>query len=66
MTRTYLPAGMPVQIRRPTDRTCERCGRQERWDDEREAWCVDGSAGGTYCIHEWDINGTFLPFEDMT
>ncbi|WP_340640817.1 HEWD family protein, partial [Halogeometricum borinquense] len=20
--------------------------------------------GSPYCIHEWDINGTFAPFED--
>ncbi|WP_277555642.1 HEWD family protein [Halobaculum limi] len=58
---------MPVRIRRPHQRTCERCGREERFDDEVESWVVaDADAvGGVYCIHEWDINGSFVPFEDV-
>jgi hypothetical protein len=56
------------ELRRPTDRSCERCGRQERWDASAESWriVVDGErrlAGNVYCIHEWDINGRFAPFE---
>ncbi|WP_435125169.1 HEWD family protein [Halobaculum sp. D14] len=58
---------MPIQIRRPTERTCERCGREERWDEDDETWHIDGDAGDVYCIHEWDINGSFVPFaEDDT
>ena len=55
---------MSVQIRRPTDRACERCGRRERWDAEAETWRIADTAGDVYCIHEWDINGSFVPFED--
>jgi hypothetical protein len=57
------------QLRRPTDRTCERCGRAETWDGSVSSWRItveDGErrVGNVYCIHEWDINGRFSPFED--
>jgi hypothetical protein len=57
------------QLRRPTDRTCERCGREETWDESEGSWriVVEGGerhVGNVYCIHEWDINGRFSPFED--
>ncbi|SEO82399.1 hypothetical protein SAMN04487948_105339 [Halogranum amylolyticum] len=55
-----------VRIRKPTERTCERCGRQEVWtDDSWRVAEVDGerATGSTHCIHEWDIDGAFLPFE---
>jgi len=42
---------MSVQIRNPTERTCERSWRVEE-------------AGRVFCIHEWDINGAFVPFEE--
>lgn len=56
------------ELRRPTDRTCERCGREETWDTGVESWrivVVDGEkrTGNVYCVHEWDINGRFAPFE---
>ncbi|QLG27240.1 hypothetical protein HUG10_06645 [Halorarum halophilum] len=54
---------MPVQIRRPDRRECERCGRIEEWSDEADAWRLADGPGDVYCIHEWDINGTFLPIE---
>ncbi len=56
---------MSVQIRRPTARTCERCGRTERWDTAKHCWQLqrDVAVGNTHCIHEWDINGTFYPFD---
>lgn len=55
-------------LRRPTDRTCERCGREEKWDTAVESWRIvvadgDRLAGDVYCVHEWDINGRFTPFE---
>ena len=57
-----------VRIRKPTERTCERCGRQEVWtaDSWRVADGEDGdrAVGSLYCIHEWDIDGSFLPFEE--
>lgn len=57
---------MSVQVKRPTARECERCGRAERWDEAAGAWQIateDGEKliGNPHCIHEWDINGTFNP-----
>ncbi|SFR41286.1 HEWD family protein [Halogeometricum limi] len=56
-------------LRTPTRRTCEICGRTEKWDDAEASWRVtdaddETTVGSLYCIHEWDINGTFAPFED--
>ena len=53
-----------ARLRTPTDRVCDRCGRRERWDDG--GWRVvagdDGPVSGRpFCLHEWDINGTFEP-----
>jgi hypothetical protein len=53
-----------VSLRAPTDRRCERCGRRECWRGER--WSVvvedgDPAGGDPFCLHEWDINGTFSP-----
>lgn len=56
-------SSMAATLRTPTDRVCERCGRIERWDDEIESWVVDEEPGEIYCIHEWDINGSFAPIE---
>lgn len=55
-----------VRLRKPSERTCEHCNRREQWDGE--GWrveTIDGepAVGSIYCIHEWDIDGTFLPFE---
>ncbi|MGQ4555322.1 HEWD family protein [Halobellus sp. GM3] len=63
---------MAHTLRTPTDRTCERCGRIEVWDGDAGGWRVaagadesdDRAVGSPYCIHEWDINGSFAPFED--
>jgi len=53
-----------VRLRSPTDRVCERCGRREHWRDE--GWRVvaedgDHAVGNRFCLHEWDINGSFSP-----
>ena len=51
----------------PEERTCERCGRQDVWDEETGSWQIvrdeDGTvvAGRPDCIHEWDITGSFNP-----
>jgi hypothetical protein len=56
-----------VSIKAPVERTCERCGRRDRWDPEQEAWTVrvteDGTrqSGTPYCLHDWDINGSYNP-----
>ena len=52
----------------PTDRTCELCGRRETWDADAESWRAveeggERREGKAFCIHEWDINGRFVPFE---
>jgi hypothetical protein len=52
----------------PTERVCERCGRTCVWDDETETWvaATDGDerlVGEPHCVHEWDINGAYNPFE---
>jgi len=55
---------MSICLRHPTERVCERCGRAEHWDADTETWQVAAdSVGNIYCIHEWDINGSFVPFE---
>lgn len=59
---------MAEDLRTPDRRTCERCGRREEWDDDRAVWRVaseDGQrrVGDPYCVHEWDIDGTFEPVE---
>jgi hypothetical protein len=60
---------MTVRIRKPTERHCEACGRHEQWSDEEAVWRVareDGEpvVGSVFCLHDWDINGTFVPFEE--
>ncbi len=55
---------MAPQIRHPNERACECCGRRERWDESATSWRVADDPGVPYCIHEWDINGSFLPVGD--
>ena len=62
---------MASTLRTPTERTCERCGRIEVWDDDVGTWqlALDDAGdprtvGSPYCIHEWDINGSFSPFDE--
>ncbi|MFB6141014.1 MAG: HEWD family protein [Halosimplex sp.] len=51
----------------PDERECERCGRADVWSDESGTWTVatdengDRLAGDPFCLHEWDINGTYNP-----
>lgn len=55
---------MSITISPPTDRSCERCGRKERWEEPVEAWQIGDDPGDAFCIHEWDVNGTYVPFEE--
>ncbi|WP_331233154.1 HEWD family protein [Natronorarus salvus] len=54
-----------VRLRRPIQRDCERCSRAEAWDEETGSWRIEASdtVGDPFCIHEWDIDGTFRPYE---
>lgn len=54
---------MIATIRRPTERRCELCDREEVWDEDSAVWRV-AEPGNAHCIHEWDINGSFLPIEE--
>ena len=59
-----LRARMSVTITPPEERKCELCGREERWDDDADGWRITDDPGNVYCIHEWDINGTFTPLSE--
>jgi hypothetical protein len=58
-----------VEIVPPTERSCERCDREDVWDDEQGKWVIrteDGErlVGDRHCIHEWNINGRYSPVAD--
>jgi len=58
-----------VEVVPPSERHCERCGRQEEWDDDQFKWTIvteDGEKriGQPHCLHEWDINGSYNPLRD--
>lgn len=56
---------MSDEIRAPSRRTCQDCGREEHWDADVENWRVSNDAlGDVHCIHAWDITGTFTPVEE--
>ncbi|WP_255196024.1 HEWD family protein [Halorarius litoreus] len=60
---------MSVEIVPPSERSCERCTRQDVWDETTENWViatVDGErqVGNSHCIHEWDINGRYNPVRE--
>lgn len=53
----------------PTERTCERCGRRDAWDEAAGQWRIvreDGElrVGDPYCVHEWDVTAEYNPFTD--
>ncbi|MFB6221781.1 MAG: HEWD family protein [Halolamina sp.] len=50
-------------LRTPDCRICERCARVERYDEEAGVWRAT-EAGAVNCIHEWDIDGEFVPVAD--
>lgn len=53
-----------AEIRAPEERTCTQCGRSERWDEETGNWQVDDEVGDVYCVHSWDVTGSFTPVEE--
>ena len=54
---------MSDHLRTPERRICERCGRLERHNEDIGGWRVE-RVGDVHCIHEWDIDGTFVPVTD--
>ncbi|PSP18660.1 hypothetical protein BRC62_02665 [Halobacteriales archaeon QH_10_67_13] len=54
----------PATIVPPTERSCERCGRRERWDDDEQTWRGLTPPGTPHCLHEWDITGTYNPLSE--
>jgi hypothetical protein len=55
-------------LKPPTERVCERCGRTDVWDETTGTWvaATEGDerlVGEPHCVHEWDINGNYNPFE---
>ncbi|MFC3476868.1 HEWD family protein [Halobacterium litoreum] len=52
-----------AQIRAPSERTCTDCGRSERWDRADRHWKVDGEEGDVFCVHAWDVTGSFTTVE---
>ncbi|USZ67942.1 hypothetical protein NGM10_14560 [Halorussus salilacus] len=52
-----------TELEPPTRRECQRCGRREAWDDDATNWTIrdDAQTGEPFCIHEWDITGTYRP-----
>lgn len=61
-----------TELKTPEQRECERCGRREVWDPD-DGWRLaaestdsgegERAIGDPHCIHEWDIDGTFSPYE---
>lgn len=58
-----------ADLQPPRERTCERCGRRDRWDDDAGHWAIavadgDARAGDPFCIHEWDVTGEYNPLAE--
>lgn len=63
--RGRFPHAM-VELDPPTERECRQCGRRDVWDSDATSWRIESDArvGNAYCIHEWDINGTYRPIRE--
>jgi len=52
-------------IEPPQRRRCERCGREEAWNDEAGTWVAadteDDCRGDPHCVHVWNITGSYNP-----
>ncbi|MDR5657520.1 HEWD family protein [Halodesulfurarchaeum sp. HSR-GB] len=53
---------MSVTIRHPTERACLRCEREEIWQEDEGTWRAKAT-GRIYCVHEWNVTGTFSPID---
>lgn len=56
-----------VTINPPTERSCERCGREEAWSEQKQTFVASdetGKRGQPHCLHEWDINGKYNPLQE--
>ncbi|MFB6299842.1 MAG: HEWD family protein [Halobacteriales archaeon] len=56
-----------VELIPPDRRKCIHCGREDVWEDGE--WAIlerDGErvSGDPFCLHEWDINGSYKPIAD--
>ncbi|MEF8801049.1 MAG: HEWD family protein [Halolamina sp.] len=50
-------------LRTPDHRICERCDRVERYDEDIGGWRAT-EVSDVNCIHEWDIDGKFIPIRE--
>lgn len=53
----------------PDRRVCVRCERVEAWSEQHRTWVVQSSEtdtgkGTPYCVHEWDITGSYNPLSE--
>ena len=64
-TRAAFPHPM-TELDPAEERECRECGRRDVWDADSQNWRIrdDEHAGSPYCIHDWDINGTYRPIRD--
>ena len=56
-----------VTINPPTERICERCGREEAWNEQKQTFVSSpetAERGQPHCLHEWDINGRYNPLQE--
>jgi len=49
----------------PTERTCERCGRRDVWDEDVSSWSIDSEdgeklIGDPYCSTNGTSTGTTI------
>jgi len=60
-----MPPDM-VRIDPPKARSCERCGREEAWSEDRATWVAKdpddpATVGNPHCVHVWDVTGAYNP-----
>ncbi len=53
-----------AKLNRPDQRQCTRCGREDEWNESSHNWTIAESEGRPFCLHEWDINGTYNPITE--
>ncbi|MFB6112331.1 MAG: HEWD family protein [Halobacteriaceae archaeon] len=50
-----------ADLEAPSERTCRRCGRADRYDSTAGVWRIVDNSGEPFCLHVWDINGSYVP-----